>query len=261
MKKVFVLMAMAALVLVSCEKDNKGGKNHNNGGDDEEYVAPIKIDGDVADWAKLDATKVAVAKNLHTEWTAVKEIRCYADEFYAFYYIEFDAAQAKELVASANGQKENSEGQMEDIELPIRVNLNTDGEFASGYLNYSLDGYDFILEGGIAKGGQWQTFNPNMYQRIDGWVNLSTSEEGGICEGAGKDNHYELAISLSAFNAKASGSTVPMPIGKTFQTGIRFYTADWGELSNMPNTAPNPDSEVKGEQKGWGHLMNVTVVE
>lgn len=248
MKKLFVLVAMAAVCMWSCQEEKKPTKHTDN--EEPEYEMPIKIDGDVSDWAKLDQSKVQKATTKNENWTAVKEIRCYADEFYVFYYIEFDAAQAQELLRAANGQDDDNY----DIELPIRLNINTDGEFTSGYTSYSLDGYDFIMEGGLAAGGEWKNFSPNMYQRIDGWVNLSTSEEGGICEGAGNGNHYEIAMSISAFNAKASGSTVPMPIGTNFQTGIRFYTPDWGELSNMPNEAVTEDNA-----KGYGHLLNVTI--
>lgn len=250
MKKIFVLFALATVCLWSCNKDDKGKNNRNREEVEEEYVMPIKIDGDVADWAKLDASKVAIAKTKNENWPAVKEIRCYADEFYVFYYIEFDSATAKELLAAANGTNDKGEA----LELPIRLNINTDGEFTSGYTSYSLDGYDFIMEGGLAQDGAWKNFTPNMYQRIDGWQILSPSEDGGLTEGAGKDNHYEIALSIAAFNAKASGSTVPMPMGSTFQTGIRFYTPDWGELSNMPN-----DVISESNEKGYGHLLNVTI--
>ena len=249
MKKLFVLVAMAAVCLWSCQDDKKPSKDKKEK-EEPEYEMPIKIDGDFADWAKLDQSKVAKATTKNENWPAVKEIRCYADEFYVFYYIEFDAAKATELLAAANGKDDDGY----DIELPIRLNLNTDGEFTSGYTSYSLDGYDFIMEGGLAANGEWKSFCPNMYQRIDGWVNLSTSEEGGICEGAGNGNKYEIAMAISAFNAKASGSSVPMPLGTNFQTGIRFYTPDWGELSNMPNEAVTEDNA-----KGYGHLLNVTI--
>ena len=55
MKKILTLLAVAAMVAVACDKNND-----NNGSSDK---APISIDGDFADWAALDASKVVVAKN------------------------------------------------------------------------------------------------------------------------------------------------------------------------------------------------------
>ncbi len=217
------------------------------------YVPAISIDGKFEDWATLGNKAVSAKNATDSSWDAVKEIRCYSDELYVFYYIEFDAEIAKEMLAAANG----SDADGEPLGLPIRLNINTDGEFTSGYLNYSLDGYDFIIEGSLAGDGAWKSFDGTLHQRIGSWVAL---QEGGLCSGAGEGNHYEICLMRDAFNGAAATSEVPMPMGEVFQTGIRFYTPDWGELSNMPNSTPNPDSEISGEQKGWGHLLEVHTV-
>ena len=256
MKKIFALLAIAAMVAVSCKKDD--GKDKPVKPDDPEepeYVAPITIDGDFSDWAKLDATKVAVGKNAtDSNWDAVKEIRVYADELYVFFYLEYDNAQIADILAATNDPADP-----EHNELPIRLCINTDGEFTSGYTSYFAQGYDFIVEGGVAANGQWSSFDGTLHQRIDGWKELLAGGSG-MCSGAGSGNKYEIQLIRETFNAAAASSEVPMPMGEIFQAGVRFYTAPWGELSNMPNSTPNPDSEIKAEQKGWGNLLEVHTV-
>lgn len=263
MKKYLLsLLAIAALVLSACEKKPQPSPKPDKPDtpDDPEvpeYVQPITIDGDFADWAKLDQSKVASAKcDAATKegYNAVKEIRVYADELYVFFYLEYDNSKIADLLAAASGEKMNSEGVMEKIGLPIRLNLNTDGEFTSGYTSYSLDGYDFIIEGSLAEDGAWKSFDGTLHQRIDGWKVLKEGGNG-MCSGAGNGNKYEICLIREIFNAAAATSTVPMPMGDEFQAGVRFYTPDWGELSNMPN-GPVTDEN----SNGYGHLLNVTTV-
>ena len=258
MKKYLLsLLAIAALVITACNKDPKPDPKPNPEPEPEpepQYVQPITIDGDFADWAKLDQSKVASAKcdaATSEGWNAVKEIRVYADELYVFFYIEYDNSKIVDLLAAANGV----DGDGDPLGLPIRLNLNTDGEFTSGYTSYSLDGYDFIIEGSLAENGAWKSFDGTLHQRIDGgWVVLKEGGSG-MCSGAGNGNKYEICMIRELFNAAAGASTVPMPMGDEFQAGVRFYTPSWGELSNMPNGPVTEDNS-----KGYGHLLNVVTV-
>lgn len=76
--------------------------------------------------------------------------------------------------------------------------------------------------------------------------------ENGLVEGKGAGVEYEIALHRDVFNEAANTSPVPMPMGDTFQTGIRFYYNGWAEFSNVPN------SDVDEEQgNGWGYLMRV----
>jgi len=256
MKKLLLMLAAAAFIAVSCQEkpvtpdtpDTPETPETPEEPEEPEYVVPITIDGDFADWGKLDASKVVSAKsNADSPWDAVKEIRCYADELYVFYYIEYDNSQIADILAAVGGDAN---------ELPIRLNINTDGEFSSGYVKYSLDGYDFIIEGSLGADGAFSTYDGTLHQRIDDdWVELLASGSG-LVTGAGSGNKYEIMLVRELFNAAASASTVPMPMGDTFQTGIRFYTPDWGELANMPDGAVTDDNT-----NGWGHLLEVTTVK
>ena len=250
MKKVFLTLAAAAFVFAACNKPDPDTPDNPTPEEpeEEEYVTPITIDGSFDDWAKLDASKVKVAKSdPNSPWDAVNEIRVYADEMYVFYYIEYNNSQIAEILAGTTNPEDP-----EHNELPIRLNINTDGEFTSGYLNYSLDGYDFIVEGAVATNGEGSSFDGTLHQRIDGWVELLAGGSG-MCSGAGSGNHYEIQLIKEVFNSAASQSTVPMPMGNDFQTGIRFYTAPWGELANMPDAALTEENS-----KGWGHLLEIS---
>ncbi|MBO4455834.1 MAG: hypothetical protein J5695_02915 [Bacteroidales bacterium] len=263
MKKFFLIFATLAFVAIACNpKDDPAkpddGNNQENPDDNKPEEKPtITIDGSFDDWAAMPAEKVKVAKNASDgSWEAVKEIRVYANEEFVFYYIEFQKDTAKELLDDCfNKNSEDKDGDG----MPIRLCINTDGEFESGYTSYFLDGYDFIIEGSLAsENGVWGNFDGNFYQRIeiDGkmkWYNLKEAGNG-ICAGAGKDNKYEIMVIRAMFNAAALASPVPMQMGDNFQTGIRFYDPWWAELSNMPNENVSDDNT-----NGYGHLLDITV--
>ena len=210
-----------------------------------EPTKTITIDGDFSDWTALEAGTFAKAINdPESPWEAVQEIRCYAVPDYVFYYIKYDAEYLEELMAEENE------------ELPIRLCINTDGEFESGYTSYFLEGYDFIVEGGLSAEDStgWKEYDGNFYQRIGSWQKL-LEEGNGLCHGMGNGCEYEIMLDRKLFNDMANTSDVPMPMGDDFQTGIRFYwtsSGSWEELSNMPNSSLE---EEMGN--GYGYLMRV----
>ena len=199
---------------------------------------PIIIDGDFSDWDKLDASKIAIAKSdPNSPWDAVTEIRVYANEKDAFFYLEFDDAQIAHLLA--------------DKDLAIRLNLNTDGEVLSGINRFSLDHYDFFIEGRITSEGHWSSFDGPLYL-ADGLDHILQNE--GMCSGTGCGGKYEFSLSRDAFNTAviSSGYT---PMSDAFQVGIHFYSieeANWDELANIPNGIISDDNP-----NGYGHLLDV----
>ena len=240
MKKLLSFFAVIALLSLSaCEKNPSGGGGNNKGNGD--VNTDIKIDGDFADWAALDAGKVVVAKNNPGSlWEAVKEIRVYATTDFIFYYVKFDKESVEEELANGD-------------ELNARVCLNTDGEFTSGYHNYFLQGYDFVIEGAMANGsGGWSSFGGDLNQRVgDGWVIIGS----GMIVGAGKGVEYELMLDVKALNKAIKSSETPNHLLQDkFQTGMRFYHAGWEEFSNMPNA-----SAEEGDGSSWGDLLEITV--
>ncbi|MBO4585216.1 MAG: hypothetical protein J5675_01290 [Bacteroidales bacterium] len=203
----------------------------------------ITIDGDFADWAQLDAAMYKKATNdPDSPWEGVLEIRCYADPETVYYYIKFDSESLEDAFS------------LTPNDMHIRLCINTDGEFESGYANYFLDAYDFIIEGTIADGGAFVDFDGEFHQRIGSWVSLLAPENGLVC-GKGAGVEYEIALDRATFNEAANTSTVPMPMGNTFETGIRFYYNGWEEFSNMPNSSIEEEAG-----NGWGYLMRITTV-
>lgn len=242
MKKLFTLMAIFATLAaaVCCNGDDPANRDNEEEEEEVDKVA-ITIDGEFADWALLDRGSYAVAQNdPDSPWPAVEQIRVYPTSEFVFYYIKFKEDTLTELLEN------------EAEELPIRLCINTDNEFTTGYKNYFLDPYDFIVEGALAAGGAFTDYVGNINQRIGDWVPF----EGNPVMGKGAGSEYEIMLVRELFNAAIATSEVPMPLRDTLQTGIRFYTTGtghWVELSNMPNTA-------KGDGgNGWGHLLEVVL--
>ena len=125
MKKFLTFLALAAAVcFVSCNKNNDDDEEQ---GQEAEKGLAIEIDGQFGDWAALKPEVVVSAKNnSNSLWDAVKEIRCCADKNFVYYYIKYDSSTLKDLMVSGE-------------DLPIRLCINTDGEFTSGYANYFLE--------------------------------------------------------------------------------------------------------------------------
>ena len=218
MKKFLTILAMAAsLFAVSCVKDN------DDDGDDQKQEETkgldIKIDGNFDDWAALKPDVVVSAKNNpNSPWDAVNEIRCCADKDFVYYYIKFNKEAVNDLMDAKD-------------DMPIRLCIDTNNDFSTGYENYFLDPYDFIIEGGLADGGAWGTYDGTLHQRIDGSWSELLPPGNKLVTGKGAGGEYEILLARELFN-------------------------DWGELSNMPNTTIE-----EGDGKGWGHLLKVTTAK
>ena len=200
----------------------------------------ITIDGDFSDWAELDPTAVVGAVcDDYAPWEGVSEIRVYAADDHVYYYIRFD----KESLDDAFELVPN--------DMHIRLCINTDGEFESGYASYFLQAYDFIVEGKIATEGAFIDFDGTLHQRFGSWTPLL--EPGhNLVAGKGAGVEYEIVLDRSIFNQAAALSSDPKPMGDVFQTGIRFYFNGWQEFSNMPN------ADIDDDGTGWGDLLEVS---
>ena len=241
MKKILTLLAMAAsLLAVSCNKNNEEEEEEQK--KEETKGLGIKIDGNFDDWAALKSDVVVSAKNdPNSPWDAVSEIRCCSDKDFVYYYMKFNKEAVNDLM------------DIQD-EMPIRLCLDTNNDFTTGYENYFLDPYDFIIEGALADGGAWTTYDGTLHQRnSEGKWDELLPPNNNLVTGKGNGGEYEILLARELFN-----NAVPAghKIGDVFYTGIRFYGYDWGELSNMPNTTIE-----EGDGKGWGHLLKVTTAK
>jgi len=247
MKKLSLALIAALVCLCSCQGDdtNDNKKSGGEGKEDEELTdngLGIVIDGSFEDWAAVDPTKVASAStDPDGLWDAVKQIKVCADQDFVYFYFEYDKDSVEEL--------------LEGDKLPIRLCLNVDGEFTSGYSNYFLQSYDFIIEGSVGAEGEFIDFDGTLHQRIEGAWAVALSSGNSLVSGKGAGNQYEICLIKEIFNGAAAKTAVPMQMGDVFQAGIRFYTSAWGELSNMPNGAVTDDNT-----EGWGNMLTVTSV-
>ena len=201
----------------------------------------ITIDGDFADWSELEEGTFAKAVcDPNAPWESVQEIRCYAADDMVYYYIKFDEESLAEVADWATK------------EAHLRLCINTDDEYESGYANYFLEAYDFIVEGCFIADGAFTEFDGTLHQRIGSWKEL-LAPGNELVYGVGNGTEYEISLNRSIFNDAANTSTAPMPMGDHFQTGIRFYCNGWEEWSNMPNC--DVDEEAGN---GYGYLLRVT---
>lgn len=249
MKRTLTFVALAATLLsFSCQKGDSGSGKGGNGKTEEEKGLGITIDGKFEDWAGLNPAVVSVAKNdPGSPWSAVSEMRCCADADFVYFYVKYNKTEVKELLEAND-------------ELFFRLNLNTDGEFTSGYTRYSLDAYDFIVEGALGDGnGGFADFAGTLFHRTyieekgkDDWKELLPSTSG-LVSGKGAGNEYEILLARELFN-----NAVPAEhkMGDEFFVGMRFYQGDWAELSNLPNAVVDEENP-----NGWGHLLKVTTVK
>lgn len=245
MKKIFAMMAIAATLALgySCNQNTPETPEEPDQPEQPEQpgeAGAIVIDGVFDDWTALEiGTFSKSVSDPDSPWEGVREIRCYADADSVYYYIKFD----QESLEDAFGMDPN--------DMHLRLCINTDGEFTSGYTSYFLEGYDFIVEGTFADGGAFVDFDGTLHQRIGSWVPL-LEPENGLVTGKGAGYEYEISLSRAKFNEAANTSTVPMPMGDEFQTGIRFYYNGWEEFSNVPNTSIDEEDGT-----GHGYLMRV----
>ena len=226
MKRFLAFAALAAMVaFVSCQKpaNNKPSDGNNNGGDQTDeggsYEAPITIDGDFADWAAIDASKLAVAKNSEAAThPALKVMKVYADALYVYVYFEWD----NEFIEDKSF-------------VPVHFYINTDGETATGgYADQFTDACaDLMTEGSIFDTDELVSYEPGLCKwegEVNGsgwddcWVDLDPIN--GFITGAGAGNKYEVSF-MRELN----------PLGDwadTFSIGMDIQQ-NWDSVGILPN--------------------------
>ena len=222
MKKILTFLAMTASILmvsVSCNKNN--GEEEEEEGGKKEYAAPIKIDGDFADWAKLDGTKIASATcDKDATKTALKLVKVYADEVYVFVYFEWDKDQI------------THEPEVEHV--PFHCYINTDGDASTGgYGDQFSDACsELLFEGFIypdgAKVGSYEPVVCEWTGDVNGtgWSWNDLGEFNGLCAGAGIEGKYEFQIAREL---------MPKKLADNFSIGFDIQQ-DWDSVGILPNS-------------------------
>ena len=235
MKKFFALAAIFAATMMSftaCEKD--GGKTDGpevevcpDCGQDpceceEEYVNPITIDGDFADWATV--TPVSATCNADAKYTALTALKVYTDEMYIHVYFEF------------------SEDEIADREwVPFHVYINQDNntEGCGDDQWLGQGGQDWLMEGAVIA-NEFCSYDPGLFKYIGAdpatveWAWESVLPEGsGIASGMGSGNKYELSIMKEMIPG--------LDLAETFGLGVDIQQS-WNSVGVLPNTAIADDN-------------------
>ena len=228
MKKILTFLAMTASILmvsVSCHKNNDD--DEEEGGGSSEYVAPIKIDGDFSDWAKLPAADIAEAKcEPEATKTALKVVKVYADPIYVFVYFEWDKDQI------------SHEPEVEHV--PFHCYINTDGDASTGgYGDQFSDACsELLFEGHVyPDGAKVGSYEPAVCEWTGdtngtGW---SWTEDLGIanlCAGAGIEGKYEFQIAREL---------MPKKLADNFSIGFDIQQ-DWESVGILPNSHVTDDN-------------------
>lgn len=236
MKKVFSFLAIAAaLCLVGCKKGDTptpsgGGETPSGGGQEPaKYEKPITIDGQFADWAKLDGTKIATATtDPEANHTALKVVKVYADANFVFVYFEWD--------------KEQIEWELDVEHVPFHVYINGDGKATTGGFGdqWSDACTDVMFEGFLTDGEKIASYEPGVFKWVgetngtgwtDCWEDLGAID--GICSGAGVEGKYELQIVRELYPFK--------PLADNFSIGFDIQQG-WNSVGVLPNTAVTDDN-------------------
>jgi hypothetical protein len=225
MKKILSFLAMTAAILavsVSCNKPNDDDEEEEGGGG--KYEAPIKIDGDFSDWAKI--TGFAEAKTAaDATKTALKLVRVYADEMFVFVYFEWDKDQV-----SFSGD-----------DVPFHCYINVDGDASTGGFGdeFSDACTDVMFEGFLYSDGKMVSYTPGVFKWVGetngtGWENCweDLGEFNNLTAGAGIEGKYEFQIAREL---------LPKKLADKFSIGFDIQQS-WDSVGILPNATANEDN-------------------
>lgn len=240
-------MAVLAVFAVSCKKEN-GNQNQNNNNQEQkdpenqepeepEYVAPITIDGDFADWAKLDPTKMSVATcAAEPKWTGLKVLKVYMDEAFMFVYFEYNDADIPDKSAVQghvyfDADNNEATGGCSNQWEPGCIEYMGEGKFFSGDVAVSFDPSLSIWVGEpLAQGWEWESVMPSG---------------SGLFNGKGGNGKYEMAMLREAFPE----------LGDEFGFGMDIQQA-WNSVGVLPNAELSDDNPT-----GKGSLLKVKLAQ
>ena len=231
MKKVFVLMAIAAMVMTACKEKPVGPDTPDNPVDEpEEYVQPIDIDGDFSDWAKLDASKVVTAKCADgSSKPDLKLMKVYSDENFIFIYVEYDFSNygADELTTShfdihLNGDNNKSTG-------------GWNGQWAQG----DTPCIDLMCQGDIIdETGNFIDFDPGMYKYAG---DANTSEwswddvtVAGFVTAKGNKKGMEIQLTRELYPLGTMSEDITL--------GVEILVNGWDATGALPNAEATEDN-------------------
>lgn len=224
MKKIyFLMMALAAVFVLSCNKpeDNKKTDKKDNQEKQEEepdYEPPIKIDGDFSDWQKIDASKMCIAECApDSPWKGLTTLKVFMDEMYMFVYFEFVDASIPDK---------------SDVQCHIYIDADNNPE-TGGCNNQFMPGcIEYMGEGHIFRSDAFSSFDPSLSVWVGeplaggwDWEELIPSGSG-LFTGEGSGNAYEMAMMRSGI----------ADLGDVFGFGMDIQQG-WASVGVLPNAS------------------------
>lgn len=225
MKKIFYVMAMVATILaVSCNKEEKP-KDKDKGKDQptEEYVAPIIIDGNLDDWAKLDASKVVTVTCAEGAGkTDLKSIKVYYDQYYLYLYMEYDLdaydndftwIKTNILFNSDNDTATGGyKGDWEQGDTPCFDCLIQGDLWADGFSDLDCSQFKFA---GTVNDPEWPA-----------WDDVTVA---GFVTSKGTSKGVEISFCRELYPAGKMGEEMTM--------GVQLCVNGWDSTGSLPNAA------------------------
>lgn len=224
------LMCIATLAFVACKEE---GTVVPPDEDDEEYVAPITVDGDVAEWAKLGDKVFTADCNPAAESKALKTMKVYSDELFIYLYAEYDAS-----LIDINEDMSNEEF-AEKWGVPFHIYINaTNSEIGFVDEQWSTPA-TMLTEGFLFLAGQPIEYAPSAFTWADEvagseWHWNPSAAQGYVFASKVTDKTIEMSILREA---------LPETIGDEFRIGIDIQKA-WESQGILPNMEQNEEGTL-----------------
>ena len=202
---------------------------------------PVKVDGDPAEWASLNAENV-VSLELPADaaMTGLKSAKLYyADKLYVLVEISDEAI--------ADGK----------VRLHIYFDTDKTGALAQNWTNGTID---YMTEGKITNAGAFVSYSSTLYKWNGTAENPWAWAESGwtpTCEGAGEGSIYELSLDYDGF---------PGGLPVAFNIGLDVVNSSWATFGFLPNAgeasklarivkvgATDPGEEPEEPQVDWDY--------
>lgn len=239
MRKVYIVLTVLATVFAaSCSKtdDKKDGKKFPPEIEPEqEYDAPIKIDGDFSDWAVIDDSKMCIATCANeTAYKALKVMKVFMDEMYMFVYLKFDNSLLPDRSV-----------------VQAHAYFDADNDEATGGCNNQWEPgcIEYMCEGKIISADTIVSFDPSLSSWIGkplvgGWEWESILSSGsGLFTGDGKVDEYEMSMLRASI----------ADLGDVFGFGFDIQQ-NWSSVGILPNADVTDENPT-----GKANLMKVSV--
>ena len=224
------LMCFATLAFVACKENNKPSIPDD---DDDEYVAPIVVDGDAAEWDVLGDKVYTVTSNANSEFQALTTMKVYSDELFIYLYAEYDAS-----LIDINEDMSNEEFSQK-WGVPFHIYINA-SKSDNGFVGTQWSSPATMLtEGFLFLEGKPIEYAPSAFtwagtEASMDWTWETSAAQGFITASKVTDKTIEMSILREA---------LPETIGDEFCIGIDIQK-NWDSQGILPNMEKNAEGTL-----------------